>query len=68
MGRTVISPDVGKEIVAALGLPGHRVRAVSLHFAVDSFPVADVTMLVPDDKRGALVEIVKRYELIEIAP
>ncbi|MCY1245893.1 hypothetical protein D9M71_509090 [compost metagenome] len=60
----VLSNTIGQRLCDALGLP-KRVRSIQINFEVNE-PVTAIVTLIPDaDAAEEVVEIVKRFELVE---
>lgn len=56
--------SIGKELIEALGLQGHRVKTIDFHIEPKAV-TADVRMLVDSTEAERFVEVLKRYELHE---
>ena len=66
IGRwTVMSPARGRELLEALGLSGRRVLRLSLHFEAGSVSQLEITEHVSDDQADGLVQVLRRFDLLE---
>jgi pyrroloquinoline quinone (PQQ) biosynthesis protein C len=58
--------DFGAQMVKALGLEGQKVRSIDLHISTHELVTATVVTMVQDQQAMKIVEVVSKYELVEI--
>ncbi len=55
---------IAKELVEALGIDGANVTSFNFHCHAGEVAYADVRLLIPIDKVGAMKEVLRRYKFV----
>lgn len=63
--HAVLSPSMGAQLLAALGLQGRKVHSLSLNFVAGDITRMDVYEWVPDERGRALLPLLREFVLVE---
>ena len=59
------SRKLGWEVVKALGLEDQQITSIDLHWEATDIPKVKVEFLLLDEEHHELINVLKKYELVE---